>query len=74
MTKKRIINDDEFEDEDDDFRELLNERLQAEENELINEYGEEIDPYAAGYNAGWNWVPPDEDEDESDEEDEEDII
>lgn len=72
MSKKGKINDDEFEDEEDDFREMLKERIQSEENDLIDEYGEEIDPSAAEYNAGWNWVPPDEDEEESEEEEDDD--
>ena len=52
----------------DAFQELLDERIQEEENELIDEYGEDIDSDAAAFNAGWNWVPPEEDEFEEEEE------
>lgn len=53
--------------EDDDFEDLLDERIQDEENELIDEYGEEVDSNAAAFNAGWNWVPPEEESFEDDE-------
>ncbi|MBR4679947.1 MAG: hypothetical protein IKP03_02395 [Fibrobacter sp.] len=52
--------------EDDDFEDLLDERIQEEENELIDEYGEEVDSNAAAFNAGWNWVPPEEDDEDED--------
>lgn len=57
--------------EDDDFEDLLDERIQEEENELIDEYGEEVDSNAAAFNAGWNWVPPEDDEEDCEEYDEE---
>ena len=48
------------------FEDLLDERIQEEENELIDEYGEEVDSNAAAFNAGWNWVPPEEDDEDED--------
>lgn len=59
-------------DDDDEFQHLLNEKIQEEADELIEEYGDEIDSAAAAFNAGWNYDPPNNnDEDESCEEDDE---
>lgn len=59
--------EDENNNEEYDYEDDMNQRIFDEERELCEDGDDDPDPYAAAWNAGWNYQPPDiDDEDEED--------
>lgn len=47
---------------DYNYEDDITERVLLEEAELFEEGDDDPDPYAAAWNAGWNYQPPEDDE------------